>query len=76
MKTWTNPTVEELEVKNTALFEIIDEIEWFNGKPDGSLIIGGGNTSNPGTPGEGGEGSEGTGSEDGDQGEGGLGTES
>ena len=68
MKTWTNPTVEELEVKMTALYEIIDEVEWFNGKLDGSLIIGGAQN---------GEGTgEGTGENGGDQGENGLGTES
>lgn len=68
MKTWTNPTVEELEVKMTALYEIIEEVEWFNGKLDGSLIIGGAQNGE--------NGSENGGENGGDQGEGGLGTES
>ena len=63
MKTWTNPTVEELEVKMTALYEVIDEVEWFNGKLDGSLFIGGAESGENNTDG-------------GDQGENGLGAES
>ncbi len=41
MKTWTNPTVEELEVKMTAALKQAEMDEWFNGELDGSLIIGG-----------------------------------
>lgn len=42
MKTWTNPTVEELEVKMTALFRWtdIDELE-INGKIEPERIPGG-----------------------------------
>lgn len=68
MKTWTNPTVEELDVKLTAALEWDDVEEWFNGKLDGSLIIGGGGNT----------GSEG-GSEGGNEGgtdEGGFGAQS
>ena len=54
MKTWTNPTVEELEVKNTAFFWSWWQVEEANGKLDDSLIHG-----HPGCPGED-EGNEGT----------------
>lgn len=42
MKTWTNPTVEELEVKMTAFLQMedIDEIE-INGKIELDRIPGG-----------------------------------
>lgn len=66
MKTWTNPTVEELEVKNTAYFWSWWQVEEANGKLDDSLIHGhdpvDGNNPNPGE-GEGNEGDEGFGNE-------------
>lgn len=71
MKTWTNPTVEELEVKATALLDWAEVSEYPNGKFDGNIIFGGAN-------GEGGEGSEGGnqgGNQDGSN-ENGFGTES
>lgn len=80
MKTWTNPEVEELDIELTAYYKITKEVEWFNGKLDGSLIIGG-NTGNTGeTPGDGtgeGTGSEGSEGSEGTEGdEDGFGTES
>lgn len=80
MKTWTNPTVEELEVKMTALLEWAEVSEYPNGKFDGNIIFGGAN----GEGGEGGTGEGGTGeggeggSQGGDQGgnQNGFGTES
>lgn len=68
MKTWTNPTVEELEVKNTAFFWSWWQIEEANGKLDDSLIHG----HNPGN-GNGNEGNEG---DNGNQGDEGFGNES
>ena len=67
MKTWTNPSVEELEVKMTALLHWTDESEWPNGEWDGNVIVGGGSGGNQG-------GNQG-GSDDGSA-EGGFGTES
>ena len=68
MKTWTNPTVEELEVKNTAFFFSIWQVEEANGKLDDSLIHGhdpvDGNNPNPGE----GEGNEGDNGNEGDEG--------
>ena len=51
MKTWTNPSVEELEVKNTAYFYAWWQVEEANGKLDDSLLWGteGENGTNPGT---------------------------
>lgn len=74
MKTWTNPTVEELEVKMTALLEWAEVSEYPNGKFDGNIIIGGAN----GEGGEGGEGGNQGGDQGGDQGgnQNGFGTES
>ena len=61
MKTWTNPTVEELEVKNTAFFWSIWQVEEANGKLDDSLLWG---TEDEGqNPGTGNEGDEGFGNE-------------
>ena len=42
MKTWTNPTVEELEVKMTAWLGLTNESERPNGVWDGNMIVGGG----------------------------------
>ena len=65
MKTWTNPTVEELEVKNTAFFYAWWQVEEANGKLDDSLLWGTDNEGqNPGNEGnEGNEGDEGFGNE-------------
>ena len=41
MKTWTNPSVEELDVKLTALLEWTDDSEYPNGVFDGNMIFGG-----------------------------------
>ena len=64
MMTWTNPAVEELEVKNTAFYYAWWQVEEANGKLDDSLIHGhdpvDGNNPNPG---EGEEGDEGFGNE-------------
>ena len=54
MKTWTNPTVEELDVKLTAswnLFDVSEEFNLGNGEyngPWGSESDNGGSSSNPG----------------------------
>ena len=57
MKTWTNPTVEELEVKNTAFYYAWWQVEEANGKLDDSLLWGTeGEGQNPGTGNEGDEG--------------------
>ena len=45
MKTWTNPTVEELEVKNTAYYYAWWQVEEANGVLDDSLLWG----TDPGT---------------------------
>ena len=71
MKTWTNPSVEELEVKMTALLHLTSESEWPNGKWDGNIFVGGGNGGNQG----GNQGGDQGGSDDGSA-EGGFGTES
>ena len=78
MKTWTNPAVEELEVKMTALLHWTDESEWPNGEWDGNVIVGGGNGGNEGGNQGGNGGNQGGnqgGSDDGSA-EGGFGTES
>lgn len=49
MKTWTNPTVEELEVKNTAALWAWWQIEEANGVIDDSLLWGEDAPQNPGT---------------------------
>ena len=41
MKTWTNPTIEELEVKMTAALEFTYDSEDPNGVFDGNMIVGG-----------------------------------
>ncbi len=41
MKTWTNPTIEELEVKMTAAWEWTYDSEDPNWVLDGNTIIGG-----------------------------------
>ena len=71
MKTWTNPSVEELDVKMTALLHLTAESEWPNGEVDGNIFIGGANSGNEG----GNEGGNQGGSDDGST-EGGFGTES
>lgn len=57
MKTWTNPEIDELEVKSTAFFASPWQVEEANGKLDDSLIHGHDPVTpdNP-TPGEGNEG--------------------
>lgn len=59
MKTWTNPTVEELEVKNTAFYYAWWQVEEANGKLDDSLLWG----TEGQDPGTGNEGDEGFGNE-------------
>lgn len=68
MKTWTNPSVEELEVEKTAAIYSCWQVEEANGKLDDSLIHG----HDPVAPGEG-EGNEGG---EGNQGDEGFGNES
>lgn len=68
MKTWTNPSVEELEVEKTAAIYSWWQVEEANGKLDDSLIHG----HDPVAPGEG-EGNEGG---EGNQGDEGFGNES
>lgn len=62
MKTWTNPTVEEMDVKNTAYYYAWWQVEEANGVLDDSLFWGTdddntgnnpGNGNNPGTGDEG-----------------------
>ena len=73
MKTWTNPSVEELEVKMTALLEWTDDSEYPNGKLDGNIFVGGGTSSGS----SGGSSDQGGGDQGGDTGiEGGFGTAS
>ena len=61
MKTWTNPTVEDLEVKNSAFFYVCWQVEEANGKLDDSLLWG---TEDEGhNPGTGNEDDEGFGNE-------------
>lgn len=64
MKTWTNPSVEELDVKLTSFFWSWWQVEEANGKWDDSLIHGHDpiDGSNP-NPDEGEEGDEGFGNE-------------
>lgn len=74
MKTWTNPTVEELEVEKTAAIFSWWQVEEANGKLDDSLIHG----HDPVAPGEG-EGNQGGDCNqggDGNQGDEGFGNES
>ena len=40
MKTWTNPTVEEMDVKNTAYYYAWWQVEEANGVVDDSLLWG------------------------------------
>ena len=68
MKTWTNPSVEELEVEKTAAIYSWWQVEEANGKLDDSLLHG----HDPVAPGEG-EGNEGG---EGNQGDEGFGNES
>ena len=68
MMTWTNPSVEELEVEKTAAIYSWWQVEEANGKLDDSLIHG----HDPVAPGEG-EGNEGG---EGNQGDEGFGNES
>ena len=49
MKTWTNPSVEELDVKNTAYYYAWWQVEEANGVLDDSLFWG---TDSEGTEGE------------------------
>lgn len=58
MKTWTNPAVEELEVKNTAFFYAWWQVEEANGKLDDSLLWGTEEGQNPGNEGDEGFGNE------------------
>lgn len=72
MKTWTNPTVEELDVKNTAYYYAWWQVEEANGVLDDSLLWGTDDNDNSGNQGnQGNQGNEGSGED-----EGGFGNES
>ena len=68
MKTWTNPTVEELDVALTAAALVaFSPEEWGNGHIDwngGQIVIGGGSDNEGGSSNEGGN-EGGSGSEEG-----------